>query len=767
MGGGKGDPVTIGYKYYLSMHMGISRGPIDELVQINVGDIRAWPTPDGDSETVSGLALIAEGPNGTGVAQYEDGTYATVSAGTINTVRANASTSINAPRLFGGDKKEGGISGSLQVLMGAASQVVSSGIKSLMGGRVPDFRGVATLFYDGLVCAMNPYPKRWSFRVRRTVSGWDGNVWQPTLATIWLRGGTIKAMNPAHIIYECLTNRDWGRGFPRSAIDETGFLKVAQTLFDEGFGLCMRWNRQDELAQFVQQVIDHMGGSLYQDRTTGLITVALLRGDYDVDALPTFTYDSGLLAIEDDQTAVRDDVVNEVIINWYDTIKNEDRQKRVHNLASIQSLGAVNSSTAEYDGLPVEELAARVGQRDLRANTTSLKRYTVTLDRRAWRIIPGAVFKISAPDKNIFSVVLRAGKVKDGSAENGKIVVDAVLDVFGLPSATFVADEPGEWSPPDRSAVVPARRMVREATYADLVRRMTADEIAALDPSSGTIATIAGKPTPLTMNYTVASRVGAADFVRRNTATFAPYMLADEAVAVHETEIAFTGGVDLGLLVVGGAVQMGDEICRIDDIDTADGSSGIITLARGCMDTIPQEHTTGTVMFAIDGNLGTDLQEYVAGDNVDVKMLSITSTQELSLAVAPIDTANISARWARPYPPGRVRVNGVRFSETGVISGDMTFTWTHRDKTLIQDQLLEHEAASVGPETDTTYTVLVFASAGAPSPARTVSGLTGTSWVYTTTMMAADAIGSTPVFEIWAVRYVNSKFKYRFPVQRS
>lgn len=44
MSGGKGGGVS-GYRYFFSIHMGICRGPVDELVEIRVGDRRAWPLP--------------------------------------------------------------------------------------------------------------------------------------------------------------------------------------------------------------------------------------------------------------------------------------------------------------------------------------------------------------------------------------------------------------------------------------------------------------------------------------------------------------------------------------------------------------------------------------------------------------------------------------------------------------------------------------------------------------------------------------------------
>ncbi len=61
-----GGSVTVGYRYYMSLQMGLCRGPLDEIEQINVGDVRAWPVPDGDSQSESGLMVIATGPSGYG-----------------------------------------------------------------------------------------------------------------------------------------------------------------------------------------------------------------------------------------------------------------------------------------------------------------------------------------------------------------------------------------------------------------------------------------------------------------------------------------------------------------------------------------------------------------------------------------------------------------------------------------------------------------------------------------------------------------------------
>src|SRR5690349_14991246 len=157
--GGKGSQ-TIGFHYLFDILFGLSRGPLNEVVTIQVADKTAW-----------------EGPGGCG-----DDVHA-----------------IQKPELFGGEKKEGGIQGPFRIFFGRHDQVLpgagsadcgNSGpmdgsrtlpdVKATIGGLVSEFRGSTMLWYSGLISSMNPYPKPWSFRLRRYSPGWYDDVcWYP------------------------------------------------------------------------------------------------------------------------------------------------------------------------------------------------------------------------------------------------------------------------------------------------------------------------------------------------------------------------------------------------------------------------------------------------------------------------------------------------------------------------------------------------------------------------------------------------------------
>lgn len=772
---GSSKEVTTGFRYYMTLFMGLCRGPIDEVVQIRVGDLRAWPVPDRDTSGVvanvinalrnallaknakeksNGLMVIAEGPDGAGIAQMATGEFTTMDAASINTMRATGTTSIQAKNLFGGDKKEGGIDGSLLVAMGTSNQNITAELLSKkMTGNIPGFRGLTTLLFDGLLTSMNPYPKKWSVRVRRTMNGWDGAVWQPNYATIWMQNGMVKGANGAHIIYECLTNRDWGRGFKRNMIHEESFLAAAQKLHSESFGLCFKWTRSTDLDEFIATVIDHIGGALFTDRTTGQIGLNLLRDDYTFSNLPLFTYTSGLRNVSTSKTSSRNNIANEIVVEFFDPVLNRKREVRVHNLASQQSLGGKITMKKSYVGAPGAGLALRLAQRDLRASVRSLKQFDVQLDRRAWKLVPGDVFRISAPDLGITDVAVRAVDVEED--ERGNINAKTVVDVFGVNESTFGDVQPGEWNEPDRSTTVPPRRIVREAQYGDLVRMIDPANLRELTPEFGIVVTLASRPSNLALGYKVATSAPGLSRAVRGTGTFMPSVLAATSVNTVNTVVSFNGGIDLGQVQVGMPVQLANEIARLDDISTLDGITGTITIARGCADTIPNFIAAGEPIFFLDtSDLGADLREYAQNETVNVRMMPFSSTNELPIGSAPDDSLIIYGRHSRPWPPGRVQVNGHGYrSIPSAQSFPLTFTWTHRNRRAIQDRLIAEDEPGTNAEGGTRYRIRVLNAAGT-AVVRNVPDINGTSWTYTSAMAAEDGVsGANPLrFELMTER---------------
>lgn len=700
---GKSQTVTTGYKYFFDIQMGLAR-TLDSILTILVGDIQLF--------------------NGE--------------------IDGSGSGTFDSDNLFGGDKGEGGIVGSWQAFDGNPSQTYPDGIKALLGGLVPDFRGLHTFYYSGQVCSNNPYPKAWKFRVVRNKAGWvnGSTAWYPDKAEIVIPGtsdenGSIRAMNPAHIIYQCATDPDWGRGLDPSLIDEPSFIDAANTLCSEGFGLCLPWNRQNDLNDFVQTIVNHIGASIFTDRRTGLLSMRLIRGDYVPGDLPLFDATSGLIDIQDSDSS-SSNVIDEVIVQYINPLdKGNQGQARAQNLASILSNGgAVNSTTTSYPGLPSFDLAQRIALRDLRVAAGGLQTFNLTFDRRAWKIYPGMPFRISAPERGIAEMIVRAGTVKDSTLTDGKISIGAAQDVFGMPATSYQTAEVSGWVPPARQPLRIDNRLVGETTYRDLVRELSSGDLAAFPETSGAIIILAAKPNGSTINYVVASATDGVTFAEHGNDDFTGYTTLIGDIGAYDTAITFDVLHNVNPVKVGAGVQIGNEFLRIDGI-----SGTTLTLARGCVDTLPKKHFNGDTIWFSDAPVGTDNQEYSLSEVVSVKLLSKTLSAELNIGIADADNITIVARQNMPIVPGNMRIawtdefgtdqDQPAIDFAGYTLGEFTFNWATRNRLTELDQLIDHQEAAITPESGQTVTIYIY-DAPTSTLLDTITGITGDTWTYTT-----------------------------------
>ncbi|MFI8982147.1 hypothetical protein [Ectopseudomonas khazarica] len=698
--GAKPKAQTVGFRYSFDIHFAIGKA-MDGLLAIRASGKNAW----------------------------------------TGNVTSNQTINIDAPNLFGGDKGEGGIQGQLDVMFGEEDQPVNSRLAAALGGLVPAFRGFCGGFFTGLVTSINPYPKPWELLRYRRLKGWDGEPWYPETCAIDLAGGEIRAMNPAHILYETYTNRDWGRGLDRSMMDDAAFRAAALQLFNEGFGLCLEWKRSTPLSEFRDQITDHIGAYVGPDRRTGLITLTLIRDDYDVETLPLFDEESGLLSIEEDETSSALIAPSQLFVEYTDAITGETRRARAVNAPIAQAQGGPAGEVVSYPGLPTAELAGRVAGRDMRVKGSNLRKFKVRFDRRGWKLGPGEPFRVRSLKRGIETIVLRAGRIEDGTLASGAITVTALEDVFGLPSASFVAVPPSGYVPPDRTPQAVSLRRLMEVPYRELAGLIDPANLALLDDTAAWLSTLAAKPTGLSLSYNLTTRPGASgSFVDRGIADWCPTAQLVGALSMSTTSATLTAGIDLERVTVGQAALLDDEIVRVDAIDLL---SGAITLGRGCADTVPAEHAAGARVWFYDTFEGTDETEYSSGVTMQARLLTNTSLGQLDPGLAGTDSLLLGGRQGRPYPPAQFTIGGSSWPAS--IEGDAVLAWAHRDRLGQADQLIDTTLGSIGPEAGTTYSCrLLRADTSAVLDSET--GISGTSATLTTTY-----VGQV-IAEVWSVR---------------
>lgn len=178
MGGKSDKSVTVGYRYFLGMHMVLCHGPVDLVTSIKVADRTVWSGASGGGQLV-----------------------------------------VDEPNVFGGEEREGGIQGLLTLAMGGPEQAQNEYLRHGMFGRtsaflgpaalrpgrlfgnvtpqnIPAYRGVVSAILEKMYLGTNAYLKHWKFRLSRTT------VRQNGLEQWYVAKASIGGVGEAEVVFE-------------------------------------------------------------------------------------------------------------------------------------------------------------------------------------------------------------------------------------------------------------------------------------------------------------------------------------------------------------------------------------------------------------------------------------------------------------------------------------------------------------------------------------------------------------------------------------
>ena len=389
--------------YYVGVHYGICHAGVDGVKQIWYGEKCVWPTVN--DETVFAADATAQ---------------ATVLASTV----------------YGGWSREGGAMGYVDLCYGASDQSKNSYLEAQLGADIPAFRGMVTAVCNrlggsrttGFYWGTSPYPKILSFIVKANQKLTDGSAqWYLAKAAI-----NTYDLNPAHIIRQCLTDTLWGERRSTDLIGDT-FTTVADTLYDETFGLSFAYVPEPgNLQDFVDMVLDHIDGVLYQDRSTGTYELALVREDYTVADLQPF--DETDFTIEQFGKAAWGDVPGRVVLKYSDRLYPDAvRLATYEDIAIIEKQGdRVNEVVLERPGIYDEDLANTVVAREGRQLCSRPARLRLKGKRTMSHLNAADVFTLSYddPDLPITEMVCRVQSMKLGKVDDEYVTIECIEDVF-------------------------------------------------------------------------------------------------------------------------------------------------------------------------------------------------------------------------------------------------------------------------------------------------------------------------------------------------
>lgn len=676
MGGKSGG--VIGYKYLLGIDFALCHGPITAVHQINVGGREMWT----GTQNGSGDIIVEDKLELFGGTDREGGVGASPEGGQyVGDVRADTI-------LSGGD---------ITFAFGESTQIADPYLEDQITGEVPSYRGIMRVILKQFYIGNNPYLKNFEFLFSRTPVG--------------LSAGTALIgddANPAHMIYELLTNTEWGMGYGGASVNFIGFDAVATVLHGEGFGLSMLWNDGVSIEDFIGDILTHINGSLGMNMLTGLFELKLIRDDYTIGSLPIFD-NSNISELVSFSRRTWGETSNEVIVVYRDQTTNKDVPVKAQDLGNINIQGNVISQTRQYPGISKGDLANKVAVRDLRTLSSPLAKITMKINRDAWDLVPGDVFVLNWPNYGLVSVVMRVGYVNYGTLNDGHIKVDAIEDVFGLPSAVYSKPQPSGWTTPLKAPADISDKVIKEATLWDIVQQIGEDDATGLAVDNGYIIVVGAAPETNHYSFKLWQRVSASGlpFAQIGAGQFAPTALLDGAdmIPALVSTFSYVGGNSMTFLPLGEYLEMDSEYMEVLFHDIINSQ---ITVNRGVLDTVPLAHTSGARFYGSQSFKATGQTVFVTTESIDNKLLALSGLGTFPIATEVATVYTMLGRKDKPFPPGNLRVESEpAYQEFFMTTGDLDVNWNHRDRTQQTGTFVLQDEGSIGPEASTVYNLII------------------------------------------------------------
>lgn len=637
----------------------------------------------------------------------------------VAAVDAGAVVNIDAQDEYGGLGEGGGLLGTFS-FFGTADATINPGIQVTLSdtnAEAVQYRSQCWVVWVGRV-GESPNVRPFSFEVE---------VQPPTLGF-----GPVSASgdaNPAEVLYDLLTS-DWGRlGVDPVSIDLASFTAAASTLNTEVHGFSYQISQATPFESVLTTILRQIDGILYEEPTTGLITLKLFREDFSIPSLPLFDT-SNVIRLENYRANTIENAPNQVRVTFTSRSENYNPVSvLVHDAANIEATKSTRTAEFQFPGVSDATLALTIATRELGLLALPLTSVRMIANREAATLRPGDVIRLAWPDFNITQIVMRVVSVDLGTLENGQVTVDLLQDRFGF-SATIFGDQPPVGIP-----VTPAPAPVTEQRVLEVPRFLSLkgeEDGLFSTPELQRLQYLAVAPTTNSVSFTSQlSTDGGTNYdTERTDMPFAAVATLSSAYPITRAEVDVAFGLVITNMtdpsVLQSATQaevenegknlvlVGDELfAYLDFLDLGGGSYRLRPLWRGVLDTSPRSHAANDRVYFLDrfqDNIG--VTPFAAGvTGVRSRLLPFNGFGVVppgtATVVGPFDIQN---RIFRSYPPDFLRFNGT--SHPTLINGlNVNLTWLQRDR--LRDTLTIPNGPTQLPTEITTYVIRVSTDGGA------------------------------------------------------
>ncbi|OOW12787.1 hypothetical protein [Acinetobacter sp. MF4640] len=507
--------------------------------------------------------------------------------------------------------------------------------------------------------------------------GYTGTIngyWQYIKFKAKGENGKYADINPIHKIREILTD-DTAMNKPESDINDVNFKKAADVIYTEKLGIS--WSvTEKSCLEAINELCGHIEAGVRMNRQTGLYEMVLFRDDwFDDDEIHTLPVNK-IKGMQLDGATSADELINKLNVSYYNQSAIKNSSFSIAENAAIRNLnGHENSDDVKFPYFMHQRNAAIVSQWKLKQVSTPVWRGTFTTgfyQARKWNRYD--LLRLEWPRRWSGTILVRIMKINLGTGTDVSIDFVEVVPYSGNLSSNIVNDTPVDTTP---KPPLPALFKAFELSYLEAVQlngQKAVDEALAYNPDAGYAAVIAQRPQSNSLNALMYTDTGN-DYERVGAIAYCETAELDQNISQINTSFIIKNAGDIDMVSLSTQITINQEIMVYQSYDD---ETGLLTVKRGALDTIPQNHVAGSVLYFADDFITVDPTEYVTGEIINVKTLTTTPSGILSLDAVDAQQVEIKARAIRPYPPANVKINNQYWPV--YFEDDFTLTWSNRNR---------------------------------------------------------------------------------------
>ena len=733
--------ITVGFRYFIGVDIVLCYGLIDRVTRLEVGD------------KVASTTIV--GP-------FTD---------------AGTDYSVSKKSLFGGEEKGGGMVGTFKVYGGTPTQdinpyLISNGPADGDSTLQPAYVDICHAVWQQGEIGESANLRDWIFRITRFPTDLADNHGANSGDTI-IRGDVNNGdANPTEVLFEILTNDVWGMGLDVSEIDVPTFVSAHAVLATELNGVSLLINTFKSGEEIIKIILAQIDASMFQN-SNGVFSLKLVRDDFVFASLPIFN-ETNISKLSQFSRGGWSSTRNHLNIKYID--RNQDfieTGAMAQDTANFRTQGRHLRDDQTYPGVKHKGTARDIAARELRAAAFPLAKAKFKMNREAFFLVPGDVFRFQWDDLGIVDMVMRVGPIDLGTPIDGEIEVQAVQDIFAIGETVFGESEDSGWVAASTDAAAATNEIVREVPL--ILRNQDTDTFPPSETGARLMSLVAA-PTGTHVQFTqfvddtqtgsfaeegsgnsmtpfgslqaaydkTTADVDATGFIL--VGAFGMEMLTDDTAANIQS------GLNIALIAGADVDGSDDEIFGWETfVDNGDGTFTFTNIHRGLLDTHAMDHLIGAkVYFFSDGNAMS--LEKSPTDSVDIKHVTETTQDVLDIASAGTISVTAIDRIARPHHQADMKLNGTRqLLVTDIGANDAAFTWLHRTN----DEILIRDAGVGSPgsqDTDVEYFLNFYDNVGGNLIRQEIRdsplGAGWTSFTYTRAQIKIDASAPTGPFDL-------------------